>query len=426
MSRVHEALTLPCSGCGAPLPVDPTAGHAFCGMCHAWREVPPELRQRAWAVVRAHWEAQAQERMHHDRALAERQRASMQRLHGVVALVVIGLIVVAVGANLLLGFATRGAATAESGDPIAIFGVLVRTVVMVGVVVVFALNAYAVFRLYQRHRARTGRTASKDWFQSDRTVPAVCGSCGAPLAFAPGEQSVTCGHCRTVVVASARQGDRLIEIALERSQLAALEAARSERARVKAELGSRRNTALMVALLSWGACCAVLTPALLVAYTLRTITRSAEQQMLDLARDLRGDFRAGVEGLFEWLDSYWIGQAPPELVAVPKGKAALFGSRWSVFAVYHDRPVLVLAWTGITDRFLRPFVLLARPRQRSPQTLSRAAASPAAARLRELGFEYVLDYPGVALRGPRLSPERFTAERVTELARAAYELAEEP
>jgi LSD1 subclass zinc finger protein len=294
------------------------------------------------------------------------------------------------------------------------------------VTVALALNGYAVFRLYQRHRARPGRQPSAEWFVQDRSVPAVCGSCGAPLAFKAGEQRVTCGHCRAVVVASRGHGHQLIDLALAQSQIAALEAARAERKRVLAELSARRRTTLMASLLIYGACGVVFIPAFLLAYTLRTITRSAEQQMLDVARDLRGDFRAGLEGLFEWLDAYWIGPAPPDFTRIPGGTSALLESRWCVFAVYHDRPVLLLAWTGITDRALRPYLLLARPRQRGAETIARASRSAAAQRVRQRGFEYVLDYSGVALRGPSMSPDRFDTELVSALAQAAYELAEEP
>ncbi len=226
-------------------------------------------------------------------------------------------------------------------------------------------------------------------------------------------------------MASQSHGHQLVSIAYDATQLAVLERARAARIRVREELTQRRRVALMSWFFTFGTCFLVLVPLLLVGYTLRTVTRSVEQHMLDLSKDFSADFGAGMPALFDWLDTFWLGEAPHAFTHLRQGIGALFDSRWSLSAVFHDRPVLVCAITGVTDRSLSPYLLLARPRVRSAETLHRAAHSHAAARIQSLGFSYTLGYPGVTVQGPSLAPGRFDTATVTALAQAAFELAEE-
>ncbi len=67
-------------------------------------------------------------------------------------------------------------------------------------------------------------------------------------------------------------------------------------------------------------------------------------------------------------------------------------------------------------------LLLARPRARDP---SRTTASPAAQKLGARAWLVHADYAGIALVARNLRQQDLGVERITELARAAYELAEE-
>ncbi|MEZ4220121.1 MAG: hypothetical protein R3B13_04260 [Polyangiaceae bacterium] len=380
--------------------------------------------------MQATWQARSAAASHQWAAQAEQRRHAQQKRSHVVALVVLG----ALSGLLILSMVMRamGQARMEARsyevDPLAaaaagIGGTLFGLVLLA----VFVANSYAFYRLLVRHRQRAARATNSDWFAEGKGhAPAICGACGAPIAFTPGEQSVTCGHCRSTVVATHQHGHQLISIAYDGTQLAALERARAQRARVKDELSQRRRVMMLASFVAFGACFALFLPLLIAGYTLRTVTRSVEQHMLDLARDLGGEFGAGMDALFDWLDMFWIGEAPRTFTHLSPGIGALFNSRWSVSAVFHDRPVLVLAVTDLTDRALRPHLLLARPRTRSEATVARAAQTPAARRIRELGFHYTLTYSGVALDGPSMLAGRLDAATISTLALAAYELAEEP
>ncbi len=124
-------------------------------------------------------------------------------------------------------------------------------------------------------------------------MPAVCGSCGAPLAFMPGEQSVACGHCRSVVVASRGHGHQLIELALAQSQRGgAGSGARGTQTRAR-RASARRRTTLMASLLIYGACGMVFVPAFLLATPCAPSPAAQSSRCWTWRRDLRGDFHAG-------------------------------------------------------------------------------------------------------------------------------------
>ena len=158
-------------------------------------------------------------------------------------------------------------------------------------------------------------------------------------------------------------------------------------------------------------------PVVLGLYVWRTVTHSIEEAMLMLSKRLSGDFGAGIDPAFEWLDIYWIGDTP-----APLRETEPFQSRWSIEAVFHDRPVLVSATTSWSDRTAKQLVLLmARPRDRarSRWTRRRCRSLPGSR------FRAVSDYAGVALLRRNVQEREIDDALLTEIAQAAYELCEQ-
>jgi hypothetical protein len=125
-----------------------------------------------------------------------------------------------------------------------------------------------------------------------------------------------------------------------------------------------------------------------------------------------------MDAAFEWLDAFWIGDTPVGFEAIP----GWLDSRWSVSALFHERPVLVSVHGTWSDNVAKSAtLLLARPRHRDP---ARVAATPAAARVQALGWSIQADYAGIILIENDVRHGELDVERITELARAAYELAE--
>jgi hypothetical protein len=190
-----------------------------------------------------------------------------------------------------------------------------------------------------------------------------CGECGAPLSFRAGEHAVDCGHCHAVVIAPDEHAAAVISLALSELQLARRGRAKSDRALLRARVATERRSIAIKAWLYAGSMALVAIPLLSIGYAIRALTPSLEEAMLSLAKELRGEFGAGLEPPFEWLDRHWIGDTPPTLE-----KLGTFASRWSIAAAF---------------------------------------------------------YAGIALVADGLAYKALNADAVTSLARAAYELAEE-
>ena len=422
--RVHEAPGVACSACGAPLPVDPTAPHVWCPACHRWQGVAPELRARAFEHLRQTEELGRERAAHAERALAHQAAAKQSKTQSLAYLLHGGLML---GAGLLgLGAYAIGLAASVARDlsrdyePWAV-ALIVGTGASAALIGVLALGAgsWAVYRLYTRHRRIARRARSAEWFSAVHgSAGAMCGECGAPVAFRVGETAVTCGFCRAVVTATTEHSARLIRVALGQAQLARLEHAKAERRRIKAELTTRRRQQMYMAYAFGGTLAFGALPIALALYVWRTLTPSIEEAMLVLAQRLSGEFGAGIDMPFDWLDAYWIGDTPE-----PLRETGPFQSRWSIEAVFHDRPVLVTCTTSWSDRqATRLALLLTRPRDRSRLNL---AATPAAARARARGFSLLADYAGITLEARNLDQRSIDDTLLTELAQAAYELGEE-
>lgn len=422
--RIHDASSVPCGSCGAPLPIDPTAWHVWCASCHRWQEVPHDIRVRAWQQMQAEQAARARAQEHLKSAASERKVAGYRRMGSTMQLVGLMYIVLIAGVPTVIG-AVVGlfgwvASLADEYElwAVALIGGFVAIslfVVIIGLVAV----SIALWRLATRHkRRRTARHGeARDWLAAGHGAGAVCGVCGAPVTFRPGEHSLQCGFCRSVVVASAEQSDRLISFALAESQLAELELAKAERERLRAEITLAQRSAAYRFYASAGMLACLALPVLAALYAFRTLTPSLEQHLVALADELRGEFGAGMELPFEWLNRYWLGRTPDGLT-----KHSTYGSRWSIEGVFHDRPFLLSVATGWTDRVATHAVIaVARPRRRN-KDLSRTLA---AARVRADGWTFAAPYAGVVLEAQNVAMDALTTEKLTRLATAAYELAEE-
>jgi uncharacterized CHY-type Zn-finger protein len=426
-TRIHEAPAVPCPRCGSALPVDPTAAHVWCPFCFVWNPVPNALQRRAHEYLHATEKARQEQAAY--AALAEHQwrEAHTQRRQATNWKWVIGFFLLmslpGLALSVLIPLWQWVVGLSDEYELWALALIVVALGITTLLVTIgFVAAAYGVYRLLTRHKRRTKERADSEWFQAGAgaSAGALCGVCGGPLAFRVGESAVTCGFCRNVVVATSRHKHKLIQLALRETQLALLQHAEAERQTLLAQLQNQRGRTAYMAYAFVGSLLCAALPVAAAFYAWRTLTPSLEQALLDLADELSGEFSAGLEPAFEWLDSYWLAQTPARLRL-----AAPFQSRWNIEAVFHERPVLITATTSWSDRVARNVsVLLARPVDRSPSTISRAMASPSAHTVQSLGFTISLDYAGVCLDAFNVRQRELTRDRLTRLAQAAYELAE--
>lgn len=425
-TRVHEAVAAPCARCGAPLPLDAASPYAWCSACHAWLPVPDDVRRAAWQ--RWHALASAQAAAVEERRLAGQRRsaAASERLQGSALSVVIGVIAAMFVLPALLSASVYAvAAVAAAFDELELWAaIVVLALSVVSAVGFFVALLGALVFLYRRAtRNRRWSRLQKDseWYGSEpasRDAPLVCcGECGAPLAFRPGEQVLECGHCRAVVIAPEEHADSVFSLALSELQLARRARARGERALLRAKVAKDRRVTVLRNWFVFGSLAFLAVPLLAIGYAIRALTPSLEEAMLSLSRRLRGEFGAGLDPPFDWLDRYWIGATPPTFEAM-----GTFTSRWSLSSAFHGRPVLISVLASWTDLAAREAALvLAAPRERDP---SRVLASDAARAVQAMGWLVQVDYAGIALVATEVAQKQLTAEAATELARRAYEMAE--
>ena len=413
-----------CTACGAPLPVNPELAQVSCPMCARWQEVSPAVRARAAEHARAL--AQVEAEREKARADANVQRRRARRLSLKRALVMAWALVLFIAGVFiwLPSFPFIVGAVAESyveGYHEQAF-LIVSAMAAVGEVVALALSvvlAVVTYRLYTRHarvrRARTGAALPQ------MKAEATCGLCGGPVAFQPDQHVTTCAYCRSVVLPTPALNQRLIGFALDQTQLARLEYARAERHRLRVELAATRESKLLNIgfQVGTGACvvfCAAL-PLFSIFYFWRSLSLNVEKALIALSDQWRGQFGAGVEPPFEWLDAYWIGETPSAV----RGTRPL-QSRWSVETVHKGLPVLISATTDWSDRVALSLALLvARPRRRDPFALRQL---PAAKRLLAMGFRLEPEYAGVALERAKVPMHELSLQALAEAVEAAHELVE--
>ncbi len=423
--RVHEAPSLPCAGCGAALPIDPTTPHTYCGYCPAWRPVPHEWWQQARAYAEAIWSAKRAEAAHAQDAEYRRRAARRQELIALGIKLVIGLGIIfcvpLIALSVIQGITQSVSDDYELSWPVYLGVVGAATVLTLFGVAMAGAAVFACYRVVTRHSRRNAARSGQDWFDGSQAfLPAMCGSCGGPLEFQVGEAAVTCGHCRNVVVATQSHKGQLIQLALSQVQQQQLERERAARRQLLAALSVSRSASPLKAYARWGALVIPAIPVLLAAYLLRTVIPSVEQAMLELAAALRGEFSAGPKETFAWLDAYWLGTTPHALTSHQPSQ-----SRWNTEAIFHDRPVLITVRTGWSDQYVRSLtVLLARPAPRHPNAITAALGSHAARHANALGFEVTIDGAGVTLQSTKPEKKQLALESLSAQARCAYELAE--
>lgn len=422
---VGEAPAVPCRTCGAPLPVDPTHHWVWCLACHGWSPIPPDVRMRAVHYLARLHEARQLEQQHYQYAHVEQTVAASKRssarwvqiilgvwvLFGLLGMVPSALFyVVSFGHTLYSEFELWS---------LVVAGLFAGVLGAIGFGVLVALG-YSFWRRRKRHRRETRGPVGGD--PQESWAMAICSVCGGHVGFRVGQTSVTCTHCREVVVPAMGHKQQLVALALDRVQLAELERARHVRQRIKAEAKQKRSQQLLYAYAVGGSLFCVAVPFALGFYVLRTFTRSIEQAMEDLADEIQGDFCGGIDPIFEWLDDFWAGDAPPGLLDLGSG---FFQSRWSVHATYHGRPILLVAVTDATDRTAkRVYVLLARPTTRRKEVKEAAALSPVAQRARSRGFIATVWDAGVVIQGQGITPALIDLRTFGELADIAEELSE--
>jgi uncharacterized BrkB/YihY/UPF0761 family membrane protein len=414
---------MPCDGCGAALAVDVTVPYAWCAACNVWRPVSEPLRQRAWQYHAAIQNAQSASLEHRFRAAQFRSKTTHQQAQNIIVLLVFGALLLLEFVGILPTVVLYGIAVpmviVEEMEP---WAAALTLAALAGTLLALAFatfgGAWWLYRRATRRRRWAKLEPHRDWSGPEQVAAAVCGECGAPLAFAVGEQVVSCGFCRAVVVASPEHANELVTLALSEAQLAKAQSASAERQLVRARIKSSARVLLLQAYVVVGALMCVALPLLAGGFAWRALTPSLEEALEKLGRELRGEVAAGVDAAYEWLDAFWIGTTPPGFEA-----GGWLQSRWSVAALFHERPVLISVLGSWSDRVAETATLvLVRPRNRDPM---RVPASPAARRIEARGWQIGIDYAGIALYGRGLHYRDFTPELMTELARAAYELAEE-
>lgn len=421
-TATQAAPAVSCQGCGSALPVDPTAPYAWCASCHAWRPVPDELRRQAFqqqealrAVYAAGLEARAEADKYRNQMRAVR-RGALGGYAVLAFLVFMALVtIVPIAAFWLISLVQTIVDELEPWAAALALSALVVTIV------VFALAALgAIWGLYRRFFGRRKRHLEHaEWFgeAGDGVAAAVCGVCGAPVAFHVGQQSTTCAYCASVVVAAPVHARRLLAIALSEVQLGRLEAARVERDKLRTELGAARSKAVLQAYRYAGVMALLAVPVVAAVYAWRMLTPSIEERLAALSKQLKGKYGSGLEPPFEWLDAYWIGDTPAAFREI-----SAFQSRYSIESVFYGRPFLLTTTTNWSDRVAkRSLLLVARPRSRDGATENASAIE----QLRALGWTVHSDYAGIALEATNLREADFSAEKITTLARLVYEVAEE-
>jgi len=420
-----HAPALPCEGCGAALPADPTAPHVWCRMCHVWRSVPAELQRRAWEHQRALSDVYAAAANARAQGEAHRIQAQSLRQNTWIGYAFLGFMLFTGLVTFIPTLVVYGAAVvttaAEELEPWAAALVLSATLLSGLVTLLAVVGAiWGIYRRLTRNRRARRQPQQPDWFGAQAAggdvATAVCGMCGAPIGFRLGDQTTSCGYCRSIVIATPAHARRLLGIALTGAQLERLQAAKRERDKLRAELSASRHRMVLQAYMFAGSMVLIALPVAGAVYAWRMLTHSIEEDFARLASQIKGEFSGGLDGAFDWLDAYWIGDTPAGF-----RQLQALQSRWSVDGVFHGRPLLLSATTSWSDRVAtRTQLLLARPRQRNVRA---AAASAAADQARALGFGVETDYAGVVLEATNL--RELAAERVTTLARLAYEIAEE-
>ncbi len=436
--RPFEAESLACASCHAPLPVNPLAPVAYCPHCHATTVVPEALRARA--VEYGQWmrEARAIEQRGTAEAQASHQVADQLQATSAVWLVMIATSVVptVVGA---LGFAGYWGAVGLKSLSQALLGELltdeaiaylnIAVVLVVLLVILFVLIAvFAAWRWHKHHRRvrraeRAGYTPGPAFARRGvGVIHAVCSVCGGPVELRLGQQEVVCPYCgSTVMPGPAQQRGFAILAFREAKHATDLAMWRAERARLRANQGMRQYYLVYLAVVMGGL---LIVPfaivGAVVVLLLRILTHGVEDSIDDFAVSIGSPAERGPGLPFDWLDTYWPAKAPNGAEYL----GGVFSLRWSTHTTYGGRPVLVSACSNWRDRVADwVVILMAHPALRSPVSIARGLASPAAAHAARLGYGVVIDDAGVLLEARNVPGAWLTVPAIHQMVGCAYGIA---
>ena len=231
---IAEAPSVPCTNCGAALPVDPTHHWVWCLACHQWSPVPPDVHHRAVLYITKLQEAHQLARQHYqhahvEEAVAEKKRRTARVLQMFLGFwVVMGLI--GFVPSMIFYVVGTGAALYEEYElwSLVLAGLFLGLFAAIGFGFLLALG-YVFWRRRKKHRRDVRGPGREGEYES--SAMAICSVCGGAIAFHIGQTSITCSHCREVVVPAVGHKQQLVALALDRVQLAELEKARKQRQR---------------------------------------------------------------------------------------------------------------------------------------------------------------------------------------------------
>ncbi len=385
MAQRLEAPTLPCSRCGASLPVDPSSASARCTHCGATTPVPREMQGRA----RAYLGAIARER----RKATMAQRFSRGLQGGGIAKAVGAFVPMVLGLSLLLTVGQMlPSFTRVSG--------MVRLYSGLGFTVGLGLALLWFFLRVARHGEELARGEDEPASEVPDTVvdgspegsvTSVCASCGAPVRFQVGEASARCPFCGATVVATADDQARLVVLAGHRADL---EQARASRSMYRRQIGFQKTMArtgsvlriglgagmpaillliigaslfasapgrapargrhgpppaqatiqlVGLGLMGLGGAIGLLTASGLVVASFVSRPRAIERRLTELAAHTGS--RLAPEGtlpVLDWLDAHWAGPVPDEAITLAADHRGRGGLRWSLPLTYQGRPAMLV------------------------------------------------------------------------------------
>jgi len=440
----YEAESLPCSGCGSPLPVDPLGQQVFCPYCGAGTTVPDYLKASAGAYHRATEQARMVQAGSAARVRQEQAAARAHQWQTVFYLVmgaafvvptILGLIGFVGFYGALFGIAVVNAALEPFLLDEALVIVDLLLVLGSGVALLLLLVGAIVLWRVLKHRHRVRRAARAGHmpptaFQSYQISAAeraqgvgaaTCSVCGGPVNFQAGQQRVVCSYCAASVMPCPSQKRQLVALAIGDSRLAAdLERYRAERDRLEAEKSSSSARLVYLLLVAGGTCMVPLAIAVaVIVLVFRKLTTGVEDAVDDFGVSVGAEMERGLKLPFDWLDAYWVGKGPENA----QSSGGALSLRWSVHAAYAGRPILVTATSNWRDAIAhRVAILLAHPARRSPASIARALASPAAQEVDQSGFWASIDDAGVVLQGNIIPAGDLGVPRLHRLVACAYGL----
>jgi hypothetical protein len=307
---------------------------------------------------------------------------------------------------------------------------IVLIAILLGLVTVFVAWRWHKHRRRVRRAERAGHTPGPA-FASYRPsvaqrelgyVHAVCSVCGGPVELRLGEQEVLCSYCgSTVMPGPAQQRGFAILAFREAKHAVDLARWRAERARLRANRGIQQYYWVYAVVIMGGI---VIVPVAIagavVVLLLRALTHGVEDSIDDFAVSIGSPTERGPALPFDWLDAYWPAQAP----AGAEYLGGAFTLRWSTHTSYGGRPVLVSACSNWRDRTADwVVILLAHPALRSPVSVARGLASPAAAQAAHLGYQVAIDDAGVLLEARNVPGAGLTVPAMHLLLGCAYGVA---